>query len=107
MPTVTFPKYQIFTPDKYHIKANMCIALNKRMFPNIKMNGGGDLCQPTLNNLLLKPSDFPLIKIPIWNYDSVFKTKNIISKDRARFFLQEPGIRNLGNGVTEVGEQRN
>ena len=23
LPTVTFPKYQIFTPDKYHIKANM------------------------------------------------------------------------------------
>ncbi len=85
LPTIAFPKYQIFTPDKYHIKANMCIALNKKVFPNIKLNGGGDLCQPTLNNKLLKPEDFPLVKIPIWNYDSVFKTKNVISKDRARF----------------------
>ena len=82
----------------------MCIALNKRMFPNIKMNGGGDLCQPTLNNLLLKPSDFPLIKIPIWNYDSVFKTKNIISKDRARFaraWYQEFGEWGDRGGGTE------
>lgn len=85
LPTIAFPKYQIFSPDRYHIKSNMCIALNKKRFPKIKMNGGGDLCQPTLNGVLLKPENFPLIKIPIWNYDSVFKTKNIISKDRARF----------------------
>lgn len=85
LPTISFPKYQIFSPDRYHIKSNMCIALNKKKFPKIKMNGGGDLCQPTLEGDLLKPSDFPLIKIPIWNYDSVFKTKNILSKDRARF----------------------
>ena len=30
----------------------MCIALNRRI-PAIKMNGGGDLCQPTLDNKLL------------------------------------------------------
>ena len=85
LPTLTFPKYQIFNPERYHIKANMCIALNKKKFPNIKMNGGGDLCQPTLNNLLLKPEEFPLVNIPIWNYDSVFKTAEVISTDRARF----------------------
>lgn len=85
LPTITFPKYQIFNPDRYHIKSNMCIALNKNKFPNIKMNGGGDLCQPTIDDVLLRPEDFPLVKIPIWNYDSVFKTKEVISKDRARF----------------------
>ncbi len=85
LPTVAFPKYQIFSPDRYHIKSNMCIALNKNKFPNIKMNGGGDLCQPTLDGVLLEPENFPLVKIPIWNYDSVFKTKEVIAKDRARF----------------------
>ena len=85
LPTVTFPKYQIFSPDRYHIKSNMCIAINKKKFPDIKMNGGGDLCQPTLDGVLLEPKDFPLIKIPIWNYDSVFKTQEVIAHDRARF----------------------
>ena len=85
LPTITFPKYQIFTPDRYHIKANMCIALNKKGYPNLKMDGGGDLCQPTLNSELLRPADFPFVNVPIWNYDSVFKTKDVISKDRARF----------------------
>ena len=27
----------------------------------------------------------PEISVPIWNYDTVFRTKEIISKDRARF----------------------
>ena len=27
----------------------------------------------------------PQIKVPIWQYDSMFRTKEIISKDRARF----------------------
>ena len=75
LPTITFPKYQIFTPDRYHVKANMCIALNKKKYPNLKMDGGGDLCQPTLNSELLRPEDFPFVNVPIWNYDSVFKTK--------------------------------
>ena len=26
LPTITFPKYQIFTPDRFHNKANMCIV---------------------------------------------------------------------------------
>ena len=49
------------------------------------MNGGGDLCQPTINGELLAPEKYPLFNIPIWNYDSVFKDKEIIKKDRGRF----------------------
>ena len=63
----------------------MCIALNKKQFPNIQMNGGGDVCQPTLDGKLISPENVPYEKIAIWNYDSVFKTKKIISHDRARF----------------------
>ncbi len=84
-PSLAFPKYQIFTPDRFNLKAKMCIALNKKKFPNIKMNGGGDLCQPTIENQLIKPSSVPYKRIPIWNYDTVFRTKEVISKDRARF----------------------
>ena len=63
----------------------MCIAVNKKKFPDIKFNGGGDLCQPTIENKLISPDIVPYEKIIIWNYDSMFKTKRIISKDRARF----------------------
>ena len=84
-PAIVFPKFQIFTPDRYDIKAKMCIAYNKKQFPNIKLNGGGDLCQPTLDGQQLLHKDFPTAKIPIYQYDSVFRTKEIISHDRARF----------------------
>ena len=84
-PAIVFPKFQIFTPDRYDIKAKMCIAYNKKQFPNIKLNGGGDLCLPTINGMILDQSNVPNENIPIWNYDSIFKTKTIISKDRARF----------------------
>jgi len=84
-PGVVFPKYQIFTPDRFHVKAKMCIAFNKKEFKNIKLNGGGDLADPTLNNVLLDQYNLPNVNIPIWNYDSVFKTKDVISYDRARF----------------------
>ncbi len=84
-PAVAFPKFQFFQPKRYNLKAKMCIALNKKQFPNIQMNGGGDVCQPTLDGKLISPENVPYEKIAIWNYDSVFKTKKIISHDRARF----------------------
>ena len=42
-PAVSFPQYQFFTPRNYHLKTRLCIALNKKKFPDIKLNGGGDL----------------------------------------------------------------
>ena len=57
----------------------------KKEFPNIKYNGGGDLCLPTLNGNLVLVNDVPQTNIPIWNYDKVFGTVETISKDRARF----------------------
>lgn len=84
-PAVVFPKFQIFTPDRYDIKAKMCIAYNKKLYPQIKLNGGGDLCVPTLDGIVLDQSNVPNENVPIWNYDSIFKTKKIISEDRARF----------------------
>ena len=84
-PAVAFPQYQIFTPDRYQIKTKLCIAINKKKFPDVKLNGGGDLCAPTLNGKQIRHSDVPFVNIPIWQYDSVFRTKEIIAKDRARF----------------------
>ncbi len=84
-PAVAFPKFQFFHPERFNFKSKMCIAVNKKKFPDIKFNGGGDLCQPTIENKLISPDIVPYEKIIIWNYDSMFKTKKIISKDRARF----------------------
>ena len=84
-PAVAFPQYQFFSHDRYQIKTLFCIALNKKEFPDIKLNGGGDLCLPTLNGKLINPWDMPIIDIPVWQYDSMFRTKEIISEDRARF----------------------
>ena len=84
-PAVAFPKYQIFTPDRFHIKSVICRALNKKNFNNILLNGGGDMCLPTLNNNLIDPNTSPVSKAAIWNYDTVFKTKKIIADDRAKF----------------------
>ena len=39
----------------------------------------------TLNGEFLTYKNVIVIKVPIWQYDSMFRTKEIISKDRARF----------------------
>ena len=84
-PAVVFPQYQFFTPDRFQMKTRLCIALNKRRFPNIKLNGGGDLCLATLNNKLLPVNKLPNLYIPVYQYESMFRTKEIIASDRARF----------------------
>jgi len=84
-PAISFPQYQIFTPDRYQLKTRICIAFNKKKFPDIKLNGGGDLTLATLNGDLIDPKQVPNVKIPIYQYESSFRTKEIIALDRARF----------------------
>ncbi len=84
-PAVAFPQYQFFTPDRYHVKTIICTALNKKYFPEINQNGGGDMCLPTINGKRILPQSVPIAKIPVWQYDSLFRTKDIIAEDRARF----------------------
>lgn len=84
-PAIVFPQHQIFTPDRYFMQSKICAAINKKKFPDVKYNGGGDLCLPTLNGKIINVNDVPQTNIPIWNYDKVFGTKETISIDRARF----------------------
>lgn len=84
-PAISLRKFQFFTPNRYHMKSRMAMVVNKKKFKNIKFNGGGDGCDPTFNGILLNENNVPVSLIPFWNYDSVFKTKEIIAKDRARF----------------------
>ena len=84
-PSIAFPKFQFFQPNRFNFKSKMCIAYNKKNYPNIKFDGGPDLCQPTVENKLIEPDFAPYEKIVIWNYEAMFRTKEIIKKDRARF----------------------
>ena len=52
-PVIFFPQYQFFTPNRFHLKTRLGIAVNKKRFPNIKFNGGGDLCLPTIDDKIL------------------------------------------------------
>lgn len=84
-PAIVLPQYQFFTPDRYQVKTKLCLLLNKGKFPNIKLDGGTDRMLATLDGKLLTYKNVPQIKIPIWQYDSMFRTKEIIGTDRARF----------------------
>ena len=84
-PAVAFPKVQFFTPERYALKTNIVIAYNKKKYPGIKLNGGGDLCLPTLNGKEILPDEVPISKAWLWNYDCMFKTRDVIAEDRSRF----------------------
>ncbi len=84
-PAICFPQYQFFLPDRFQLKTRLCIALNKKKFPNIQLNGGGDMCLATLNSKLITAKDVPNVRIPIYQYDSMFRNKEIIAEDRSRF----------------------
>lgn len=104
-PAVAFPKMQFFTPSRYNLKTNIVIAYNKKKFPDIKLNGGGDLCLPTLKNKEILPSSVPIISdVFLWNYDCMFKTKEVISEDRARF--ARAWYRRFGDWGSEEGDSK-
>ena len=84
-PAVSLPQYQIFTPDRYQIKTRICLLFNKKKYKNIKLNGGGDLTLATLDGELIDPKKVPMVNIPIYQYESTFRTKEILKEDRGRF----------------------
>jgi len=43
------------------------------------------MCLATLNSTLIRPEDVPNVNIPIYQYDSMFRTKKLIALDRSRF----------------------
>lgn len=84
-PALSFWKYQFIRPDRYNLKSRLVIAVNKGRYGHrIKFNGGGDLCQPTLDGKLIKPLEVPEARVPIYNYECLIKTKEQILKDKGR-----------------------
>jgi len=61
-PVATMPKRQFLLADRSRVKSRVPIAFNKGKYGNrIKLDSGGDLCQPSLDGKELKPDDLPEI----------------------------------------------
>lgn len=99
-PGLRFWKHQFFTQDRYNIKSHLVLAVNKKMYGDrIRFDGGGDLCQPTLDGKYIEPLKTPEVKVPVWNYDCILKTKEQIMEDKGRFaraWQREFGTYKLG-----------
>lgn len=84
-PALSFYKYQFVLPDRYNLKSRRVILINKAKFGDrIKLNGGGDLCQVTLDGKHLTPDDVPESGIAFYNYEKLLKTKEQIMNDVGR-----------------------
>lgn len=109
-PALSFYKYQFVLPDRYNIKSRRVIAINKRLVGDrIKFNGGGDLCQPTLDGVHLTPDDVPESGIPFYNYEKILKTKEQIMDDvnrMERAYTRHFGKSQYGGDGSEEGTFR-
>lgn len=84
-PAVSFCKWQFILPDRYNLKSRLLVAVNKKAFGDrIKFNGGGDLCQPTLDGRELNLNEMPQGIVPFYNYEKLTKTKAQIMDDVGR-----------------------
>ena len=67
-PVACFPKRQILKHDSYAVKAIMPIAFNKKKYgKRIRLDAGGDLCQPSLDGKEIEKSKMPVVarSVPI------------------------------------------
>lgn len=84
-PALSFWKYQFISPNKYSLKSRLVIAVNKGKYGDrIRFDSGGDLCQPSLDGVELRPDQVPEARIPFYNYEKVLKTEAQIKDDVGR-----------------------
>jgi len=84
-PAMSFYKHQFILPDRYNLKSRLVIAVNKGKFGDrIKFNSGGDLCQPSLDGVEIKPDSVPEAGIPFYNYEKLIKNPNQVMDDVGR-----------------------
>lgn len=84
-PALSFYKWQFIQPDRYNLKSRLVIAVNKGKYGDrIKFNGGGDLCQPTLDGEYISPNDVPESGVEFYNYEKLCKTRKQVADDTGR-----------------------
>ena len=102
-PAVSFYKWQFVLPDRYNLKSRLAIAVNKEKFGDrIKFNGGGDLCQPTLDGKDLDLNEIPQAGVPFYNYEKLIKTKEQIIDDVER--MDDAYIKYFGRTLYRTDE---
>lgn len=105
-PAISFWKYQFIKADRASIKSRLAIAFNKREYGSrIRLDSGGDLCQPSLDGKQLSTEFMREARIPVYNYDFTFKTEEVVAKDFARFaraWSRRFGEDKWGDGTEET-----
>jgi glycosyltransferase involved in cell wall biosynthesis len=67
-PVACMPKKQFLLADEYRVKSLIPIAFNKKKYGDrIKLDSGGDLCQPSLDEIEVDKEKMPIIsrKVPV------------------------------------------
>ena len=99
---VSFYKWQFILPDRYNLKSRLILAVNKKKYGDrIKFNGGGDACQPTLDDRDLDINNIPQSGVPFYNYEKLIKTLPQIADDVGRMdraYFSKYGAYLYGNG---------
>lgn len=84
-PGLALYKYQFVLPDRYNLKSRLVVLVNKARFGNkIRFDGGGDMCQATLDGTWIDPGTVPEPGIAIYNYEKMLKAKENIKEDVGR-----------------------
>lgn len=84
-PALSMYKYQFILPDRFNLKSRLVTLVNKAVYGDrIRFDGGGDLCQPTLDGVYITPDMVPETRVPIYNYEKPIKTKAQVMDDVGR-----------------------
>lgn len=95
-PALSFLKRQFIQPDRFNVKSRLIVAVNKAKYGDrIRFDSGGDLCQPSLDGKYIEPGTVPDIRIAIWNYEKILKTKAQVKDDVGR--MARAWARHFGN----------
>jgi glycosyltransferase involved in cell wall biosynthesis len=80
-PAVVMPKRQLMLANRSRVKSLVPLAYNKGKYGNrIKLNSGGDLCQPSLDGKELKVDELPIIS----RREYVIVNENVSHKQLAK-----------------------
>lgn len=87
-PAVSLFKRQFILPDRFNVKSRLVVAVNKRRYGDrARFDSGGDLCQVSVDGtpLAIENMYVPQVRIPLYNYECLLKTKEQLLDDKGRF----------------------
>lgn len=101
IPAMSFWKYQFILPDRYNLKSRLVLAVNKKLLGDrVKFDSGGDLCRPSIDGVEIDPSTTMEMRVPVYNYEKIKKTKEQVSDDVGR--MERAYLRHFGH--TQYGD---